>query len=147
MNSNDKGLPVVIGLIAALTLVLAIVSGFGVLNTVILTTTERMHDLGVLKAIGMTPRQAIAMAVCWVAGTGLAAGVIAVPAGIIAQRYLARAIAAAAGSSLPASYLNVYHAGELAALTLAGIVITAVAAILPASWATANTTASALRTE
>ena len=88
------------------------------------------------------------MAVCWVAGTGLAAGIIAVPAGITApERYLARAITAAAGSGLPDSYLNVYHPGELAALALAGVVIVAAAALLPASWAAASTTASALRAE
>jgi putative ABC transport system permease protein len=147
VNSRDEGLPVVIGLIAALTLLLAIVAGLGVLNTVILTTRERVHDLAVFKAIGMTPRQVIAMAVCWVAATGLAAGVIAVPAGITAQRYLARAITAAAGSGLPASYLNAYHPAELAALALAGVVIAAVAALLPASWAATTTTASALRAE
>jgi putative ABC transport system permease protein len=147
VNSHDRGLPIVIGLIAALTLLLAGVAGLGVLNTVILTTRERVHDLGVLKAIGMTPRQVIAMAVCWVAGTGLAAGIVAVPAGITAQRYLARAITAAAGSRLPGSYLNVYHPAELAALALAGVVIAAIAALLPASWAARGTTAAALRAE
>ncbi len=147
VNSNDRGLPIVISLIAALTLLLAVTAGLGVLNTVILTTRERVHDLGVLKAIGMTPRQVIAMAVCWVAGTGLAAGLIAVPAGITAQRYLAGAITAAAGSGLPASYLNVYHAWELAGLALAGVVIAAAAALVPASWAAASTTAAALRAE
>jgi putative ABC transport system permease protein len=147
VNSNDRGLPIVISLIAALTLLLAVTAGLGVLNSVILTTRERVHDLGVLKAIGMTPRQVIAMAVCWVAGTGLAAGIIAVPAGITVQRYLARAITAAAGSALPGSYLNVYPAWQLAGLALAGVVIAAAAAVLPASWAAASTTAEALRAE
>jgi putative ABC transport system permease protein len=145
VNSRDRGLPVVIGLVALLTLLLAIVAGLGVLQTVVLTTRERVHDLGVLKAIGMTPRQVSAMAVGWVAGTGLAAGVIAVPAGIIAQRYLTGAILAAAGSPLPPGYLNVYHPGELAGLALAGVVIASLAALPPASWAAAGTTASALR--
>jgi len=69
-----------IGLIGTLTLLLAIVAGLGVLNSIVLSTRERVHDLGVFKAAGMTPRQTIAMVVCWVAGTGLVAGVIAVPA-------------------------------------------------------------------
>jgi putative ABC transport system permease protein len=68
LNGRDSGLTVVIGLIGTLTLLLAIVAGLGVLNTVVLHTRERVHDLGVFKAIGMTPRQAIAMVVCWVAG-------------------------------------------------------------------------------
>ena len=73
---------VIIGMIATLTLLLAAVAGLGVLNTVVLQTRERVHDLGVFKAIGMTPRQTIAMVVCSVAGIGLVAGLIAIPAGI-----------------------------------------------------------------
>ncbi len=63
-----------LGLIGTLTLLLALVAGLGVLNTVVLNTRDRVHDLGVFKAVGMTPRQVIAMVVCWVAGTGLVAG-------------------------------------------------------------------------
>jgi putative ABC transport system permease protein len=147
VNSNDKGLPVVIGLIATLTLLLAVVAGLGILNTVVLQTRERVHDLGVFKAVGMTPRQTITMVICWVAGTGLIAGIIAVPAGIGLQRYLVPAIGAAAGTSLPVAFLNVYAGWELAALALTGIVIAAAAALLPAGWAARSTTAAALRTE
>jgi putative ABC transport system permease protein len=147
VNDNTKGLPVVVGLVAILTLLLAIVAGLGVLNTVSLMTRDRVHDLGVFKAIGMTPRQTIAMVICWVTGTGLVAGVIAVPAGIIAQRYLMHAIVAVAGSGLPASFLNVYHAGELVALVLAGVVIAAAGALLPATWAARSTSVAALRAE
>lgn len=63
-------------LIAFLTIMLAIAAGLGVLNTVVVHTRERAHDLGIFKAVGMTPRQAITMVVCWTAGTGLVAGVI-----------------------------------------------------------------------
>jgi putative ABC transport system permease protein len=147
LNDRTKGLPIIIGLIATLTLLLAIVAGLGVLNTVILMTRDRVHDLGVFKAIGMTPRQTIVMVVCWVTGTGLVAGVIALPAGIVAQRYLMHAIVTAAGSGLPASFLNVYHVGELVALVLAGVVIAAAGALLPATWAASSATVSALRAE
>ena len=74
-------------------------------------TRERVHDLGVFKAIGMTPRQTIAMVVCWVAGTGLVAGLIAVPAGVALHRYVLPAMAAAANRP-PRQFLNVYAAGE-----------------------------------
>jgi putative ABC transport system permease protein len=47
-----------------------VVAALGVLNTVVLMTRERAHDLGVFKAVGMTPRQAIAMVVTTVAATG-----------------------------------------------------------------------------
>jgi len=95
----------------------------------------------------MTPRQTIAMVVCSVAGTGLVAGVIAVPAGIGLQRYLTPAAAAAAGTGLPASFLNVYGGGELAALALSGVVIAVAGALLPAAWATGVRTVAALHAE
>jgi putative ABC transport system permease protein len=88
INTNDPFFLTLIGLIGTLVLLLAVVAGLGVLNTVVLHTRERVHDLGVFKAIGMTPRQTIAMVVCWVAGTGLLAGVIAVPAGVALHRYV-----------------------------------------------------------
>ena len=146
-NGRDQGFPIVLGLIGTLTLLLAIVAGLGVLNTVVLSTRERVHDLGVFKAIGMTPRQTIAMVVCWVAGTGLAAGVIAVPAGIVLHHYVLPVMAAAANVGLPASFLNVYGGAEVAALALAGLVIAVVGALLPAGWAARARTASALRAE
>jgi putative ABC transport system permease protein len=135
------------GLIGTLTLMLALVAGLGVLNTVVLSTRERVHDLGVFKAVGMTPRQTIAMVVCWVAGTGLIAGVIAVPAGDVLHRYVLPAMANAANTGLPAVILNAYSGWELGALALAGLAIAVVGALLPASWAAATRTATALHAE
>jgi putative ABC transport system permease protein len=147
VNGHDQGFTVVLGLISTLTLLLAIVAGLGVLNTVVLHTRERVHDLGVFKAVGMTPRQTIAMVVCWVAGTGLLAGVIAVPAGIALHHYVLPAMAAAANVSLPPSFLHVYGSRLMVPLALAGLVIAVAAALLPAGWAAKTRTASALRAE
>jgi putative ABC transport system permease protein len=133
--------------IRLLTILMAVLAGLGVLNSVLLVTREQVHDLGVFKAVGMTPRQAIAMVVCSVAGTGLAAGVIAVPAGVALHRYVLPRMAAAAGTDLPASFLNVYRVPELAILALAGIVIAVAGALLPAAWAARAETASALHAE
>jgi putative ABC transport system permease protein len=147
---NSRGSQVVdimLGLIGALTLMLAAVAGLGVLNTVVLNTRERVHDLGVFKAVGMTPRQTIGMVLCWVAGVGLVAGVIAVPAGVVVHNYVLPAMASSANLGLPASYLHVYAGWELIALALAGLVIAAAGALLPAGWAARIRTASALRTE
>jgi putative ABC transport system permease protein len=147
LNGNDPFFLTLIGLIGILTLLLAIVAGLGVLNTVVATTRERVHDIGVFKALGMTPRQTIAMVVCWVAGTGLAAGVLAVPAGIALHRYVLPVMASSAGTGLPASFFHVYRIDELVALGLSGLVIAAAAAMAPAGWAAKITTASALRAE
>ena len=137
----------VIGLIATLTLLLAAVAGLGVLNTVVLQTRERVHDLGVFKAVGMTPRQVTAMVVCSVAGVGLVAGLVAIPAGVTLQRYVLPVMAHAAQTGVPASVLDVYAPGELALLALSGLVIAAVGALAPAGWAARARTASALRAE
>jgi hypothetical protein len=94
-----------------------------------------VHDLGVFKALGMTPRQTIAMVMCWVAGTGLVAGPIAVPAGVALHRYVLPVMASSANLGLPASFLNVYHGWELVALGLAGVTIAVAGALLPAGWA------------
>jgi putative ABC transport system permease protein len=144
---NSQVVDLMVGLIGTLTLLLAIVAGLGVLNTVVLHTRERVHDLGVFKAVGMTPRQTIAMVVCWVAGTGLVAGLIAVPAGIFLHGIVLPSMANAADVGVPANLLNVYHPAEIAGLALAGLAIAVAGALFPAGWAAATKTASALHAE
>jgi putative ABC transport system permease protein len=118
-----------------------------VLNTVVLQTRERVHDLGVFKAIGMTPRQTIAMVVCSVAGIGLVAGLIGIPAGIALQHYVLPIMGHAAQTDVPPSVLNVYHPAELVLLALSGLVIAVAGALGPAGWAAKTRTAFALRAE
>jgi len=146
-GSSSSQFFVIIGLVATLTLLLVAVAGLGVLNTVVLQTRERVHDLGVFKAVGMTPRQTIAMVVCSVAGVGLAAGLIAIPAGIAVHNYVLPIMAHAAQTDLPASVLNVYQPLELVLLALSGLVIAVAGALGPAGWAARTRTAFALRAE
>ncbi|HEY4348396.1 MAG TPA: FtsX-like permease family protein [Gaiellaceae bacterium] len=134
-------------LITTLSLLLAAVAALGVLNTVVLNTRERVHDLGVFKAVGMTPPQTIVMAVSWVAGIGLAAGLLAVPLGIALHHQILPAMASSIDLKLPASFLDVYSAPELVALALAGVVIAVLGALAPAGWAAKIRTATALHAE
>lgn len=147
LNTNDPFFLTLTALIALLTLLLAVVAGLGVLNTVLLHTRERVHDLGIFRALGMTPRQTIAMVICWVAGTGLLAGLVAVPAGVAVHRYVLPVMAHAGATNVPASYISVYSAPELAVLALAGLVIAVAGALLPAGWAARSAAATALRAE
>jgi putative ABC transport system permease protein len=147
LNTDDPFFLTLTALIALLTLLLAVVAGLGVLNTVLLHTRERVHDLGIFRALGMTPRQTIAMVICWVAGTGLLAGLVAVPAGMAVHSYVLPVMAHAAATNVPASYIAVYSAPELALLALAGLVIAVVGALLPAGWAARSAAATALRAE
>jgi putative ABC transport system permease protein len=146
-NSGSKVFGAVLTLVTLLTILLIAVAGLGVLNTVVLQLRERVHDLGVFKAVGMTPRQAIAMVVCSVFAVGLVAGVIAVPLGILVHHRIVPVMAHAAHSNLPSSLLSVYQPWELVLLALAGLVIAIVGALGPASWAARTRTAFALRAE
>ncbi|MCZ4121962.1 FtsX-like permease family protein [Streptomyces sp. H39-S7] len=134
-------------LAALLTLMLVSVAGLGVLNTVVLDTRERVHDFGVFKALGMSPRQTITMVLTSVAGIGLVAGLVGVPVGIALHGYVLPVMGDAAGTRFPAQDLAVYHLPVLLPLLLGGLVIATAGALLPAGWAAGTRTATALRTE
>ncbi len=150
VNTQSDSLPellAILSLVATLTLLLAAVAGLGVLNTVVLQIRERVHDIGVFKAVGMTPRQTTAMVVCSVAGIGLVAGLIAIPAGIVLHHYVLPVMGHAAQTAVPASVLDVYRPWELVLLALSGLVIAVAGALAPAIWAARTRTAFALRAE
>ena len=146
-HTGDRALIAITTLITMLTLLIIAVAGLGVLNTVALQIRERAHDIGVFKALGMTPRQTLTMVVCSVAVTGLVAGIIAVPAGILLHHNVLPAMAHAANSDVPASVMSVFSLPEMTGLALAGLVIAVIGALAPASWAARSRTAAALRTE
>jgi putative ABC transport system permease protein len=142
-----RTLEAVLTLIAMLTILITAVSGLGVLNTVALQVRERAHDIGVFKAIGMTPRQTLTMIVCSVAATGLAAGIVAVPAGVYLHHGVVPVMAHAANSGYPPSMISVYTPWEIAVLAVAGVAIAVAGALGPAGWAAGTRTAFALRAE
>jgi putative ABC transport system permease protein len=148
VTPNDNGqLIAVVTLIALLTILLVVVAGLGVLNTVVLQLRERVHDLGVFKSVGMTPRQAIAMVVCSVTLIGLLAGIVGVPLGVLVHNGVVPVMGNAANTDLPATVIAVYSWWQYVLLGLAGLVIAVVAALGPASWAARTRTAFALRAE
>lgn len=132
---------------ALLTLMLVAVAALGVLNGVLLDTRERVRDIGVHKALGMTPRQTVAMVLTSVVLTGLVAGSLGVPLGVTLHSWVLPAMGDSAGLRLPESVIAVYRAAELLPLALGGLLIAALGALLPASWAARARTATALRTE
>jgi putative ABC transport system permease protein len=134
-------------LVGMLTLMLVAVAGLGVLNTVVLDTRDRVHDLGVLKALGMTPRHTVAMVLTSVAAIGLLAGAAGVPIGVALHAHVTPLMGDAADITLPPSAISVYHLPDLALLALGGLVIALAGALLPAGWAARTGTATALRTE
>jgi putative ABC transport system permease protein len=134
-------------LVSLLALMVAVAAGLGVLNTVLMTTRDRVHDLGVFKALGMRPGQVLTMVVCWIAGPAVVAAAIAAPAAIALNAATVRAMAGTAHTGIPASFTQVFPPSRLALLSLAAVAIAAAGALLPAGWAARARPAVALHTE
>jgi putative ABC transport system permease protein len=134
-------------LTALLTALLVSVAALGVLNAVVLDSRDRVHDIGVHKSLGMTPKQTAAMVVTSVGIAGLVGGFAGVPAGYLVHHWAVPAMAHGAGIRLPGSAIDVYAPALLGALAFAGLLLAAGGALLPAGWAARTRTAVALRTE
>ncbi|MFD8786720.1 ABC transporter permease [Kitasatospora sp. NPDC059599] len=149
--NSDGGKNIVVitmgALVATLTLMMMAVAALGVLSMVVQDTRERVRDLGILKALGMTPKQTMAMVLTSVSLTGLIAGLIGVPLGVAVEKATLTPMGNAIGRHLPPSVSHVYTAGLLIPLLAGGIVIALLGALLPAGWAARSRTATALRTE
>ncbi|MGW3104536.1 ABC transporter permease [Streptomyces sp. NPDC001100] len=145
-NGSDTA-TVLDSLTALLTVLLVCVAGLGVLGGVVLDTHERVHDLGIHKALGMTPRQTVTMVVTSVVLPGLAGGALGVPPGLAVHHAVLPAMDRAAGLRLPDFVVDVYGAGDLVLLGLAGVAVAVLGSLLPAGWAARLRTATALRAE
>jgi putative ABC transport system permease protein len=138
---------IVVSFSTVLALLLAVIAALGVLNTVALNVHERRRDLGMLKSIGMTPRQVVTMVVTSMAALGAVGGLIGIPVGIFAHRVVVPLAADAAQVMLPASVLRVWEPWILAGLALAGVAIAVLGALLPARAAARLTIATVLHNE
>ncbi|HEX6342533.1 FtsX-like permease family protein [Umezawaea sp.] len=145
-GSSDV-LVTIVALTAFLTLLLIAVAGLGVLNGVVLDTRDRVHDLGVHRALGMTPGQTVAMVLASVAVVGVVGGVVGVPLGVVLHDAVLPAMGRGAGTDLPASSFAVLGPVDLVLLGLGGPVVAVLGALLPAVRAARTRTATALRTE
>jgi putative ABC transport system permease protein len=138
INSVLAGLAIVLGLIAA----------SGVFNTVVLNTREKARDFAILKAVGMMPRQVIAMVLASVAVLGVIGALIGIPAGIGLHRYIVTVMGQIATSTgIPDVFFQVFGAQLLAVLAAAGLLIAMVGALLPARWAAFHRIAEVLQAE
>ncbi len=137
----------IVGTSTVLSLLLGTVAALGVFNTVVLNARERRRDLGMLKSIGMTPRQVTVMMVASMAVLGVVGSLLGVPLGILAHRVVVPRMVNPAGIDPPASMLDVWHPATLAMVALAGLAIAVLGALLPARSAARTTIAEVLRSE
>ena len=148
-SGQDAGtfVTVVLVTVILLTLMLGTVAALGVFNTVVLNTRERRRDLGMLKSIGMTPAQVTLMVVTSMAALGAIGGLLGIPLGVVAHRLVVPAMANGAQVDVPDFMLDVYPPQLLVLLVLAGVVIAALGALLPARSAARATIAEVLHNE
>ena len=86
-----------------ITVILSLVAALGVFNTVLLNTRERRRDLGMLKSVGMTPRQVMAMIVTSMGLLGLHGGLVGLPLGYGLYQVVVPLMEHAQGMDLPPS--------------------------------------------
>jgi len=127
--------------------VLALIAVAGVFNTLLLNTRERARDTAVLKALGMTPAQVLAMVATSAVVLGTAGGLLGLPVGVAIHRALMQALASIAGNNMPEGALRVFNAPGLALLALAGVAVALLGALLPARWAARTRVAEVLHSE
>ena len=136
------------GYVAFPAYLLLLIGAIAVFNTILLNTTERGVDHAVLKAIGMSPRQVMAMAVSPAIVIALLGVVIGLPIGTWLYRVLLDLLAG--GASIQA--WEQFFVGGLDLVPLIWVVVSAMAfaiagALLPASWAARRPVINALRAE
>jgi putative ABC transport system permease protein len=81
-------------LVSALVVIVALAN---LASTMLLAVRERTHDLGVLRAVGVTPRQVSAMVATGAAALAVLAAVIAVPLGWVVSNAVTEVVGAATG--------------------------------------------------
>jgi putative ABC transport system permease protein len=134
--------------VAGLAVVLIIIAGAGVFNSVVLTTREKARSIAILKAIGMAPAQVIAMVLSSTALLGLVGGIVGIPLGLILHRQIVIIMAQiAAGSAVPPGFFDLVNHALLPLLALTGVAIAALGAWLPSQWVASHPVTDALQVE
>jgi putative ABC transport system permease protein len=140
VHDQTKFIGSILGILWVLLALAVIVSLFGIVNTLVLSTFERMRELGTLRAVGMSRRQVRRM----VRHESVITALIGTIIGIVAGLGLA-----AVGVAMLGKYGIAYTvpAGSLAAVAVVAIVAGVLAAVLPARRASRIDVLSALAYE
>jgi putative ABC transport system permease protein len=105
--------------IFALAAILIGIALINVFNTSLLATQEKIRDIGILKTLGMTPRQVAAMGNTSAALLGLIAAVAGVPLGFVLTRTLLASLSQTYGFGTVHVSLSVGYVGLLIPLMVA----------------------------
>jgi putative ABC transport system permease protein len=132
---------------ALLTTLLITVSALSVLGAVVLDTQERAREIGIQKALGMSPRQTVSVVVASVVLPGMCGGAMGALLGRWVHTGIVLAMGDAAGLTLPRVVTDVYGPLMLGLLGFAGVIAAVAASLPPATRAAHGSIATVLRTE
>ncbi|HKB28309.1 MAG TPA: ABC transporter permease, partial [Candidatus Limnocylindrales bacterium] len=130
----------VFGVFDALAIVAVIVAGLGIVNTLTMSVVERIRELGVLRAIGMTRRQAVRMVLVEAFVLGLIGVLLGSGAGL-AVGVVLLALGGGLGPVAGVPWLPIELAAGL------GLLLPVIAALYPARLASRITIVTALQFE
>ena len=138
--NGDRGLDtpflLITTAVAGLALVLTLCALAGVFNTVVLNIREKARDMAILKALGMTRAQVVAMVLTSVSVIALVGVVIGIPAGMLLHHQILVTMGhIATGTAIPQQFFAVFPWQVLGGVTLAGFAEALLGAWMPAVWA------------
>jgi putative ABC transport system permease protein len=147
LESTSDTINTINGLMAVLVLVLGLIAAAGVFSTMLLQVRERSRDMAILKAVGMSPRQLLAMVVTSSAVLGVLGGLLAMPLGVRTYHGLMTQLAQQIGNRPPPFAFDVLHPATLCPLGAMGLAIALAGAFFPARRAARSRAAEILRSE
>jgi putative ABC transport system permease protein len=146
-SGNTAFLATIGGILFAIAGLIALIAVAGIFNTVLLSTRERVRETATLKALGMSPRQVIAMVAAAAGFLALVGGLAAVPAGVALYRQLFDLLSNLGGDDTPSVLYNVFAPWELVAIPLGGVAVAVAAALIPGRWAARTNVVEVLHAE
>ena len=142
----DKGFGVFRGILAGIGGVALLVAAIGIANTMVMAVLERTREIGIMKAVGASPRDVRSIFLAEAALVGAFGGVIGLALGILGGRAIELVIRNLNPQSNPAPIFIVDLPLALGAMALA-LIVSLVAGFLPSRRAMRMSALSALRYE
>lgn len=120
-----------------------LIAAAGVFNATLLLTRERVHDIAILKSLGLTSPQTLLM----VAGSTLVLIVVAVAIGVPGGVWLQSVIWGSMAGTLGALIAPEIAPASLAIALVGALLVALSGAVLPGCWAAATPVSEVLRSE
>jgi putative ABC transport system permease protein len=150
IDQAERGMPgeltTLRGIIYGLSAVLLIIGVANTLMTMLLNVRERVRDIGIFKAIGMTPRQVVGSVTAGVSLLTLVATIVGIPLGLLVYRGLFIVVGENMADADPQLYTAPSWIG-LALIVPGALVVAALSSIVPARRAAAVQVTEVLRYE